>query len=153
MLLVALAALVLAERPLPFEFRQRLGAFGWYANATVQETEILENRYAPASVGKQFTGVPATLFNLGFDVTWQAFSFALDGRSQDKAYRNDDNGDTVNGVYGGTDPRTTWNAKVRWKAMPSLELSLAVDNLFDRRFYDFYRGPGRSYLLQARASY
>lgn len=136
-----------------FELRQDAADLGWYLNATMLDTRILENRFAPNSVGKQFTGVPTSLINAGFNLTMGSWKLAVAARSQDKAYRNDDNGDLVEGVYGGTDARTVCDAKLRWQAHKALELSLAVDNLFDRRYYDFYRGVGRSWTLQARASY
>ena len=134
-----------------FEFRQRLGTFGWFANITALDTVVLENRYAPKSVGKRIVGVPRSIVNAGADVTRGAWTASLAGRSVGKAFRNDDNSDTVEGVYGATDARTVWDAKIAWRVAQAFTVSLAVDNLTDRRFYDFYRGPGRSYTLELSA--
>ena len=57
----------------------------------------------------------------------------------------------MEGVYGATDARTVWDAKIAWRVAQAFTVSLAVDNLTDRRFYDFYRGPGRSYTRELSA--
>lgn len=135
------------------DVRQTLGTFQWFANATLLKTKVLDNVFAPASIGKRLVGVPNRIVNAGVSGDFGPMSLSMSGRSFGKAYRNDDNGDTVTGVHGATDPRTVFDAKVRWRIDRYFTASAAVDNLFDRKAYDFYRTAGRTLVLELNASY
>jgi iron complex outermembrane receptor protein len=135
------------------DLRQTLGAWQWFANATLLKTKVLENAFAPASVGKRLVGVPDRIVNAGVSGDLGPVSLSFSGRSFSKAYRNDDNGDTVTGVYGATDPRTVFDTKLRWRIDSHFTASAAVDNLFDRKAYDFYRTAGRTLVLELNATY
>lgn len=135
------------------DVKQTLGEWQWFANTTLLKTRVLENAFAPASVGKQLVGVPDRIVNAGVSGKLGPVSVSFSGRSFGKAYRNDDNGDVVSGVYGATDARTLFDTKVRWRIDRHFTASAAVDNVFDRQAYDFFRTPGRTLVLELTASY
>lgn len=54
----------------------------------------------------------------------------------------------MRGVFGSYDSPTLVDAQLGWQAAERVRLSLAIDNLFDREWYDFYRAPGRSWFAR-----
>ncbi|HID96341.1 MAG TPA: TonB-dependent receptor [Candidatus Latescibacteria bacterium] len=117
-------------------------------NLTYQHTEITENPGDPESVGKQFQLVPKGMHNIMLLFHKAGWSASLAWRYASKVYGSSDNSDTQEGVYGSYDPVNTLNAKIRYAVTEHLELSLAVDNLLDREYYEYYRAPGRSFFVQ-----
>jgi iron complex outermembrane recepter protein len=114
-----------------------------YANYTWTDSRILENEKSPVSVGKQVTGVPEHVFQLGTSMNWKELSFAIDGRYVSKRWSRDDNTDTVSGVYGSRDAVTTWDAALGYTINKSITVLIKVDNIGDAIVFDYYRMPGR----------
>lgn len=69
----------------------------------------------------------------------------MTGQYVGKTYANDENLDTVNGVYGSYDPFFVMNAKLAYKVKEWVTASLSIDNLLDRDYYQSSKAPGRSY--------
>jgi iron complex outermembrane receptor protein len=130
------------------ELKQRWGAWTAFATATYTDSEVIANASAPASVGKQLANVPRWLAGAGVAYDAGPFFATLDLRYVGKTYSTDTNTDTVNGVYGTYDPYTTWQFKGGWRVNRHLTATLSVDNLFDRQYYQFYRAPGRTWLVE-----
>lgn len=116
-------------------------------NLTYQHTEITENRGDPESVGKQFERVPKRMHNLTLLFHKAGLSASLAWRYVSKVYGKSDNSDTQEGVYGSYDPVNNLNAKIRYKLGENLELSVALDNLLDREYYEYYKAEGRSFFI------
>lgn len=129
------------------------GPWNAFVNATYVDSEVLENAFAPASVGKRLIGVPQWVANTGATFTEGAVSATAVVRYAGKVYRNDDNGDRTSGVYGSQDPRTLVDLKASWRFHKHAAASVAVDNLFDREYFDFFRGPGRSIFGELTLTY
>lgn len=129
------------------------GAWNAFANATYVDSEVLENAFAPASVGKRLLGVPQWVANAGATFTEGTVSATAVVRYAGKIFRNDDNGDRASGVYGSQDPRTLVDLKAIWRFHKHAAASVAVDNLFDREYFDFFRGPGRSIFGELTLTY
>jgi iron complex outermembrane receptor protein len=129
------------------------GAWNTFANATYVDSEVLENAFAPASVGKRLIGVPQWVANAGVTYTEGTVSATAVARYAGKVFRNDDNGDRFSGVYGSQDPRTLIDLKASWRFHRHAAASLAIDNLFDREYFDFFRGPGRSIFGELTLTY
>ncbi|MEW6619135.1 MAG: TonB-dependent receptor [bacterium] len=127
-----------------------LSAFG---NYTRQDTEMLENPAEPSTIGKNFVFVPEKMFNLGLIFSKKAVSSSLLWHWVDKVYLNSDNSDTEEEVYGAYDKINTVDAKLGYNLKENLNLSLAVDNLFDKRYYQHYKSPGRTFTVEAKWKY
>ncbi len=135
-----------------------LGAHGslgmsvdWHVNYTWTDARIDEFRLAPERSlieGKQIVQFPRRLANLGARWTHKRFSAGGEIRYSDERYNTDANTDVVHGVFGSYDSPTLVDMDFAWQANRALRLSLTVENLFDREWYDFYRAPGRTWLLR-----
>lgn len=129
-----------------------LGAnIDWYANYTWTDARIDEFRLAPDPSlieGKQIVQFPKRLANLGARWTHRRLTVGGEIRYSDERYNTDTNTDVVRGVFGSYDSPTLVDMDISWQASPALKLTLAVENLFDREWYDFYRAPGRTWLLR-----
>jgi iron complex outermembrane receptor protein len=73
------------------------------------------------------------------------WSGSLSGHYVGKVYSNDENKDTVSGVYGSYDAYFITDAKVAYKIKDNVALSLSVSNLGDRRYYQSSLAQGRAY--------
>lgn len=141
-----------SSRGIELSLSGRLGqSIDWYANYTWTDAVIDEFRFAQDRSlieGKQIVQFPKQLANLG--LRWQRNRLSAGGviRYSDERYNTDANTDVVKGVFGSYDSPTLVDVDFAWQVTPELQLALAVENLFDREWYDFYRAPGRSWLLQ-----
>lgn len=118
------------------EVRQALGNdLSAFVNATVVNTTITENSVRPTSVGKQVPLQAQKLANLGIDGRWQQWSGAVIGSYTGKMYSTDDNSDTTSNVYGSYDASFTANLKLAYHFDSKLSASLAVNNLFDKQYF------------------
>lgn len=127
------------------------GDFDWQANYAYTDAVIDEFPLAtdPSLIeGKQIVQFPKRLANLG--ASWQRGRLTLGGFIHYSAqrYNTDANTDVVHGVFGSYDSPTLVDANLGWQATEHVRLSLAIDNLFDREWYDFYRAPGRSWFAR-----
>ena len=91
------------------------------------------------------TQVPERMFNIGGEFEKGPFSASLIGRYVGKRYANDENTDTVSGVYTSYDPYFTADAKVSYKLTKFAAVSFSVDNIFDRDYWGYSKAPGRSW--------
>lgn len=143
------------------EVTQKL--FPWlevFGNLTLVNPRIWKNPYEPESVGKYITYVPRHQFNFGVNLNYGMVNANLSGRYVAKLYTTEDNTDAINKVYGSYDPFFTLDAKVTLTPLqrfnPALGksfVSVAVDNILDRRYFYYYRAPGRTWWVQAGIKY
>lgn len=138
------------EVELEQRFDTWLRLFGDY---TYTHATITENTDTPSMVGKQMTDVPRHMFNLGVEANHGAASGSLVGRYVGKRFGNADNTDTANNVYGSYDEFLTADAKVAYTIEKLVTLSLAVNNIFDERYYTYYKSPGRSWFMEAAVKF
>ena len=68
---------------------------------------------------------------------------SLGGRYVGRLYSTDTNADVVKGVPGSYSPYFTMDATVAYNVHPKLQLRINSENLLDRRYFIFYRSPGR----------
>lgn len=116
-----------------------------FANFTYNNAKIVENKAKPETVGKKLTEVPERMFNIGGEYEKGPFSTSLIGRYVSKRYRDDENNDTTNNVYTSRDPYFVTDAKISYALTKWSTLSLSIDNIFDRQYFDYYKTPGRSW--------
>lgn len=134
---------------LELDLRQQLpGNWTLLAGGTYNRTRILENSASPASVGQQFTQVPARTANLGAEWSQGAWSFSGMARYVSKRYSTDANTDQVSGVPGSYDAYTVVDFKAAYRLDKNLKLAFSVDNVLNKEYFASYRAPGRSYFLE-----
>ncbi|HET6460878.1 MAG TPA: TonB-dependent receptor, partial [Syntrophales bacterium] len=116
-----------------------------FANYTYTDARIKENSASPLSVDKRLINLPDTMVNAGVECEMGRFMGAVTGRYVGKRYSDDQNRDTINGVYTSYDPAFTADMKVSYKLTKFATLSASVDNIFDNSYFSYYRAPGRSW--------
>jgi len=119
-----------------------------FANATFTHATIKENPASPSSVGKYLTQVPRRMYNVGVEIEKGPFLYSLVGNYVSKRYATDDNSDIVNGVWTSYDPYFVVNTKLSYKMSNNAAWSLAIDNLFNRDYFAYYKTPGRSWYTE-----
>lgn len=119
------------------------------ANASLIDSEILDNSADPGSVGKRLTQVPRKLAYLGLTALQGDWSGTLEARYSGQTYITARNTDTVQGVFSSNDAYTNLNLKLGWRASRELRLNLSVNNLLDATVYQFSRLPRRNATLEA----
>jgi iron complex outermembrane receptor protein len=120
----------------------------WFANYTYTDAVIKENPAVPASVGKKVTHIPQNMVNLGVDWERGPVLVSFTGRHVSKIFSTDANTDIVEGVPGSYDPYTVADIKLAYKLTPGLTASVAVDNVFDTEYSQFYWMPNRSWMAE-----
>lgn len=116
-------------------------------NLTNQSTEITENESDPSSIGKQFTLVPNLIYNIGVNFHKGPASLILSYNYTDKVFSTANNSDIVQGAYGGYDEQKLLDGKFSYKLNKNINMSLSVNNILDKEYYQYYLTSGRSYTI------
>lgn len=124
------------------KLREGLTAF---ANVTYNDSRITENSANRATEGKYMTNTPQKMANLGVQGVQGPWSGMLAGHYVGKVYANEENKDTFSGVYGSYDAYFVADAKIAYKLKEKVTLSLAVNNLADKKYYQSTLAQGRTY--------
>lgn len=133
-------------RGVELEMEHRFGeCFKVFGNFTYTLSEMIENSAKPSTEGKRLTGIPERMYSLGGEFTRGPLLITLTGRYADKQYNNDENLDVVSGVYGSYDSYFIADFFIRYRITGWSALVFAVDNLFDEKYYSYYRAPGRKF--------
>lgn len=131
------------------EARQKLtDGLSAFVNVTFNNSRITSNPAKVLTEGKRMTNTPSKMANIGIMGEMGAWSGSLGGHYVGKVYANDENKDYVNGVFGSYDPFFTTNAKVAYSVKNLVKLSLSVNNLGDRRYYQSTLEQGRAYFAE-----
>ncbi len=119
-----------------------------FANYTYTDSKITKNSANPTIVGKKITFLPENLFNIGADITRGPFTASIVGRYVDKVFKNDNNSDVIEGVYGSYDSYFISDVKVSYAIMKNMSIALSVNNLFDEDYFSSDKAPGRSWFSE-----
>jgi iron complex outermembrane receptor protein len=134
------------SRGAELEMEQAFGKFlRLFAAYTYTYSFITNYDTNPALVGKELTQVPRHMINVGIDASYGPASLFVSGRYVAKRYGNDDNSDTVNNVFGSYDPYFVADTKASYKVTDWATLSFSVNNLLNRKYFNYYVAPGRSW--------
>lgn len=117
-------------------------------NASLIDSEILDNSADPGSVGKRLTQVPRKLAYLGLTAMQGDWSGTLEARYSGQTHITARNTDTVQGVPTSNDAYTNVNLKLGWRATREMRINLSVNNLLDATVYQFSRLPRRNATLE-----
>jgi iron complex outermembrane receptor protein len=119
-----------------------------WGNFTWTNSEITENPTDPASENRRMDGIPEITWNTGLDIRGDGYRGSLTGRYYGKLEEG-----TVDGVYGTYEAALFLDARVTLTPVPWMDLSLSVDNLLDRQYYEYYRTDGRTFMLELTFRY
>ncbi len=137
------------SRGIELEIEQRFEKWlRLFGNITYTDSEIKENEVKPETVGYRLTYTPLWRANIGAEFEKSGFSAIIVGRYVGKWYSTDDNSDYVKNVYGSYDPYFVVDGKIAYQFTKFAKLSFSVDNIFDRKYYQYYRAPGRSWFTE-----
>jgi iron complex outermembrane receptor protein len=120
------------------------------ASVAYTQSKILANASNPASVGKYFYRIP--LWRAKFVGTYhfgERASVTAGVRYSGRQYNTLTNVDTNPDVYGGTSTYTVADLKFTYRPNRYSEVSIGVDNLFDKRYFVYHPYPGRTVYVQA----
>lgn len=108
-----------------------------FANYSYQKVQNEQN-------SAMISGFPEHIFHLGFGYETGKWSTFIDGE-----YVSEANGDNSksSGVYGSSDGRFTANVGVNYAIQKDATIKFAINNLFDREYYDNYLADGRTYTI------
>lgn len=136
-------------RGVEFEIEQRFEKWlRLFGNVSYTDSEIKENEAKPETVGCRLTYTPLWRANIGAEFEKSGFSAMVIGRYVGKWYINDDNSDRINNVYGSYDPYFVVDGWIAYELTKFAKISFSVDNIFDRKYYQYYRAPGRSWFIE-----
>jgi iron complex outermembrane receptor protein len=115
--------------------------------------DVTRNDAAPASVGKRLTDVPQVLYTASLEGRWQGWSGSLAWQYAGHVFGSgdDQNRNTVQHVHGSYDRYGALSLKLAREIIPGVTASVAVDNVLDAGYFQFYRQPGRSVYFEVAA--
>lgn len=124
-----------------------------WGNYTWTQAEIADNPTDPESENKRITGIPKTTCNIGIDAKHKWFKGSLVGRYFSKIYNDSDNKDTEEGVYQTYEPAFYMDGKITVSPSEWTDISFSVDNIFDKEYWQYYEGDGRTFLFELTLKY
>ncbi len=119
-----------------------------WTNASLVDAKVLQNDRNPDSVGKKMTNVANELVNVGGQYRLAWIRLDLGGNYRGRIYTSELNTDRDD-VYGGYSQRWLWNGKLTATPNKHVDLSFAVDSIFNSSYFDYYTARGRSFFVEA----
>ena len=121
-----------------------------YANCTLlSKNEVTRSSFKPEIVGQHLTQQPMRIANAGIEAYYKGLDATFDWRHVSKRFGQDDNFDsadsrtyTIYGAYSVADAKFSYT----YKDMTTF--SVAVDNVFNRQYFDYYQAPGRTWYAE-----
>ncbi len=120
---------------------------------TFTDARIVRNDAAPTTVGRQVTFVPRHVAAGALTAVAGRLALTATSRYQSAVFATDTNTDTVRNVPGAYDLFAETDVAATWSLTPALQLTASVENVFDRRYYLFYRNAGRLVFGGARVRF
>ena len=103
--------------------------------------------------GKRVTNVPKEMFSLAFEAQRGDWSGMLSGRYVGEQFSNNDNSDVVKDVWTGYSKYSVMDFKANYQIDKNFKVSMMIDNVLDREYYEYYRMPGRGVTLNLSAKF
>ena len=110
---------------------------------TFTDAVISRNPQVPATEGKQVPFVPRHASALTLSAARDRWTATLTTRYQADVFSTDTNTDVVSGVPGSYESFVEADVSVSVMATSAIAVILTGENLFDNRYFMFYRNPGR----------
>lgn len=135
---------------------QPLGAgFALQGSIAYTDAKLTRDDASPAAVGHRLGDVPLVTSSAALAWTHGRFSANTSVRYYSHVFpRTDDtNTSTVNGVFGAYDAYAVVNLKLAAAITGNTKVSLAFDNLLDRKYYAYYLQPGLTWFLEVTSKF
>jgi iron complex outermembrane recepter protein len=116
-------------------------------NISYIDSQILDNPAAPATVGKRLTQVPEWLAYVGVTATPGDFIGTVEARYSGQTFVTALNTDTVQGVPSANDSFWMVNGQFGYKFTQNFRANLAINNILDRRIFQFGLLAGRTAMI------
>lgn len=120
---------------------------------TFTDATITRNPQVPATVGKAIPFVPRRAAGLTVTASSRLLSATSTTRYQDDVFSSDTNTDIVSGVPGSYERFIETDLAVSFTPSRKVSVQLTAENLLDRRYFMFYRNPGRTLAAGLRVRY
>ncbi len=127
-----------------------LRAMGSY---TYTDSKITRDESGTGLQGKVLRYVPKNMAYLGFNARWQDWQAQVNTTYTGLQFSSEDNSDVVKNVYGGVSKYWLTNLRVSYQISQNFKAAFAVNNVFDKQYYEYYQMPGRNAVLELSASF
>ncbi len=107
---------------------------------------------APSKLGWEVNETPTDLFSARVSYLGRLFEANVSYRYADRRYDNR-YAPYASNTYKADDPYHLVDAKLSFRPMTHLTVSVAVDNLLDYEYYEYYRAPGRFWLISTELAF
>ena len=91
--------------------------------------------------------------NFGIQGDYQDYFGSLLVQHVGKVFSTNNNADSANNVFGSNDSYTVVNLKTGWHLNETYTASLAVGNLLDSKYFNYYEMPGRTFFFSVGAHF
>jgi len=136
-----------------YEFEITIRPIEWikiWGNYTYYDSEITDCDIRPEMEGKAIAEEPISMANVGADLSYRLIRLSIAAQYIGNIYKSDLNDDTPD-VYGGY-TRRYWICDMKATLLPQWlkrwEVSISVRNMFDKHYYEYYKGDGRTYFVE-----
>lgn len=125
-----------------------------FATGTINRSRITANDANPAIVGNFVTEVPDNLWSMGADGHHGGWLGSVILRHTGRAFGSSDdtNTGTAQNVPGAYDKYTVLDVNLGRKLPKGVTLDLGLNNLTNRQYYQFYKMPGTTVILQLKGT-
>jgi len=130
-----------------FEFSLKRQVVSWLQFRTTYsytDAKITENPANLLSVGKRVTFTPPQMASASFLGSWKRLTGSVSGRYVAAIFSSDINSDTTKGVFGAYDPHFLADASFGVELGRGFSVFSNIENILDRKIYQFFLSPGRS---------
>lgn len=120
---------------------------------TFTNSDMLRNPADKSIEGKKLTGIPEHLgyAQIAYDDSVFFGSFGIEMMS--KPFSRADNKDTIGGVYSATDGYVLGDVRVGYRFLKHYEVAFNATNIFNQKYFSYYRAPGAAFFIQAGATF
>lgn len=122
-------------------------------NYTLMDARVRQNEADRPSEGKQMTSVPRHMYNLSLSYDDSRYYGTVAYNYVSARYFNTDNSDFERNVYGVYDAYKLVSTKAGYRVNKHLDVSLAISNLTNEKYYNSVLTEGRAWFAQANLKY
>ena len=127
-------------------FNMRAGVFYTHNWSKYTKTE------ASSKKGWQVDETPENIWNLWFGYFGECVDASISYRYCDNRF-DDEKNSYADDTYKGDDDYNIVDAKVTFRPAERVAFSVGVENLFNEKYYEYYRAPGRFWLYNMTVSF
>ncbi len=120
-----------------------------FANFTYNDSQVTSGQYALMLA----PSMPEHMANLGLQGKEGEWFGSLTASYKGKAFENSDNSDATSGVFGSLDPYWLVNGQIGYQLTKSLKSSIAINNMLNKTYFQYYEMPGRTITFRLAAKF